>query len=66
MRDSGIQDTDERSLKKRRLSSRNKKDDKRQIQREIKESVQRIEAEVQETNVILKDLLHEIQSQQEE
>ena len=29
----------------------------------VKESVQRIEAEVQEANVTLRDLLHEIRSQ---
>jgi hypothetical protein len=32
----------------------------------LKESVQRIEAEVREANVTLKDLLHEIQWQREE
>jgi hypothetical protein len=31
----------------------------------VKESIQRLEAEVQEANVTLKDLLHEIQGQQE-
>lgn len=32
----------------------------------LKESVQKIEAEVREANVTLKDLLHEIQWQREE
>jgi hypothetical protein len=70
-RESGIQDvTDERPTKKRRLSSRNKDNVKRTpMQQEmvlLKQSVQRIEAEVREANVTLKDLLHEIQWQREE
>jgi len=32
----------------------------------LKESVQRIEAEIQEANVTLRDLLHEIQGQRKE
>jgi hypothetical protein len=35
------------------------------MQQEIKESVQRIEAEVQEANAMLRDLLHEIHWQSE-
>jgi hypothetical protein len=37
-----------------------------QEMRLLKESVQRIEAEIQEANVTLKDLLHEIQWQRKE
>jgi len=61
--DSGTQDiTDERPLKKRRLSSHDE-DDMRQMQREIiiiKESVQRVEAGVREASITLRDLLHEM------